>query len=228
MGTKSYLFEKIVEQFSIIRCSLLLLICVPCLMNAQGTMLYKRVMVVREGVKTVKNDDAHYITFTKKGCYDSDKRGIATSGNFINFTKDEKNLHCFYGRSYWGYAYYYFSNNYSRLNITTQKGITHVYQREMNGKTTAKWRIEKEKEGGSDFTIPNQSSSYNVPTMGIENSRNSSTSSSSKCKYCGGGGGCNSCKGTGHKFNVYSGHEDSCPSCHGSGKCQICLGTGRL
>lgn len=59
-------------------------------------------------------------------------------------------------------------------------------------------------------------------------SRTNSSSSYSRCRYCGGGGGCNSCNGTGHKFNGYSGHEDSCPSCRGTGRCQICRGTGRL
>lgn len=56
----------------------------------------------------------------------------------------------------------------------------------------------------------------------------SSTRTISHCKYCGGGGGCSSCKGTGVKFNPYSGHNDLCPGCGGNGRCPICRGTGRI
>lgn len=198
---------------------------------AEKTYLYKRVMVVKDGTKSVRNDDAHYITFTNKGCYDSNKNGIATTGLFINFAKDENNLHCFYGKSYWGNAHYYFSDNYSRLNIKTAKGITHVYQREMNGKTSAKWRKQKNNGAGSVLITPVQGGGGGIddaPTEGNGKMNNPSASRYTRCKYCGGGGGCSSCNGTGHKYNIYSGHEDSCPSCRGSGRCQICRGTGRL
>lgn len=58
-------------------------------MFAQKTYLYKRVMIVKNGAKTNKNDDAHYITFTDKGCYESDKDGFTTNNGFIKFTKND-------------------------------------------------------------------------------------------------------------------------------------------
>lgn len=53
---------------------------------AQKTYLYKRVMIVKNGARTKKNDDAHYITFTDKGCYESDKDGFTTNNGFVKST----------------------------------------------------------------------------------------------------------------------------------------------
>lgn len=73
-------------------CSFLLSIAGTKAMFAQKTYLYKRVMIVKNGAKTNKNDDAHYITFTDKGCYESDKDGFTTNNGFIKFTKNENTL----------------------------------------------------------------------------------------------------------------------------------------
>lgn len=185
-------------------------------------------MTVKDGNKTTKNDDAHYITITSTTCYDSDENGYEASGRFLKFIKNENNLHCYYGLCKWGYAHYYFSSDYSRLNVKANDNMVHVYQCETSGKTTAQMRRES----------PNGVKVIYSPTPNVNNGGSTSVSSGtsysrstptqSKCKYCGGGGGCSSCKGKGYQFNIYSGHDGDCPSCRGSGRCPICHGTGRL
>lgn len=198
-------------------------------MDAQTTYLYKRVMVVKNGVKTAKNDDAHYITITDNSCYDSDENGYQASGKYLNFTKDENNLHCYYGRCHLGYAHYYFSADYSRLNIHASDNIIHVYQREPSGTTTAERRPKPDTSGGY-LVIPSQPSINYGGLSGNSSSGSSSKKSLArgKCPDCGGTGGCRSCKRMGHVFNVYSGHEDVCESCKGKGLCPICHGSGRI
>jgi hypothetical protein len=104
------------------------------------TYLYKRVMIVENGVKSPKDDDAHYITFTFKGCHESDKDGFDAKHGFVDYTKDENNLHCYYGSCFYGKAHYYFSNDYMRLNVQINENLVYVYQREPSGRTTAKLR----------------------------------------------------------------------------------------
>lgn len=200
---------------------------------AQKTYLYKRVMIVKNGAKTNKNDDAHYITFTDKGCYESDKDGFTTNNGFVKFTKNENNLHCYYGSCSFGTAHYYFSNDYSRLNVRLDNNITYVYQRELSGKTTASRRAARSSSsnGGGIYVAPPPVINNGGGSVGSGSSGSSSSHSSSvyqTCKYCRGTGNCSSCNGKGHKFNGYGGYEDRCPGCNGSGRCGICRGTGRL
>ena len=196
---------------------------------AQKTYLYKRVMIVKNGAKSKKNDDAHYITFTDKGCYESDKDGFSTNNGFVKFTKNENNLHCYYGNCSFGAAHYYFSNDYSRLNIRVGDNITYVYQRELSGKTTASRRTARvsSSSGGGYVAPPPTLSSGAASTGGPSGSSSRSGSIYQVCKYCRGTGNCSSCNGRGHKFG-YGGYEDSCPGCNGTGRCGICRGTGRL
>ena len=207
---------------------ILMSLCGANSMNAQTTYLYKRVMVVKNGVKTAKNDDAHYITITDNSCYDSDENGYQASGKYLNFTKDENNLHCYYGKCHLGYAHYYFSADYSRLNIHASDNIIHVYQREPSGTTTAERRPKPDTSGGY-VVIPSQ------PSINYGGSSDNSSPESSpknplmrsKCRDCGGNGNCRVCKGRGHS-NMYSKTGATCETCKGSGKCTTCYGSGRI
>lgn len=203
---------------------------------AQKTYLYKRVMIVKNGTKTNKYDDAHYITFTDKGCYESDKDGFTTNNGFVKFTKNENNMHCYYGSCSFGTAHYYFSNDYSRLNVRLDDNITYVYQRELSGKTTASRRPAR-----SNSSSSSGSGVYVAPPPVINNgggsirssSGNSNSHSSSiyqTCKYCKGTGVCTRCKGKCGEWKFVYDSESwiSCSGCNGSGRCSICRGTGRL
>lgn len=217
--------------------SLFLFFCIGTnLAFAQKTYLYKRVMIVKNGAKTNKNDDAHYITFTDKGCYESDKDGFTTNSGFVKFTKNENNLHCYYGSCSFGTAHYYFSNDYSRLNVRLDNDITYVYQRELSGKTTASRRAARSNSssGGGVYVTPppvisNGGSYGNGGNSGGSSSR--STSVYQTCKYCRGTGVCTSCKGKcGEWKYTYLDNKSwiDCPGCNGTGRCSICRGTGRL
>lgn len=204
------------------------------------TYLYKRVMIVRNGVKTNKNDDAHYITFNKKGCYESDKNGYKNgNSSLIEYIKDENNLHCFYGNCPSGMANYYFSNDYSRLNVRLNDGVIFVYQRELSGNTTASRRSVRSNN--------NNSTGINIVPPPVINNGGSSvgggtSGSSSKpispyitCKICRGTGICTRCKGKCGEWmyvDTYTGDGTkawiNCPSCSGNGRCSNCRGTGRL
>ena len=200
---------------------------------SQKTFLYKRVMIVKNGAKTNKNDDAHYITFTDKGCYESDKDGFTTNNGFIKFTKNENNLHCYYGNCSFGTAHYYFSNDYSRLNVRLDNNVTYVYQRELSGKTTASRRTAHSNSSSGGVYVAPPPVINNGGSCGGNSNRSSSRSTSvyQTCKYCRGTGVCTSCKGKcGEWKYTYLDNKSwiDCPGCNGSGRCGICRGTGRL
>ena len=208
---------------------------------AQKTYLYKRVMIVKNGTKTNKNDDAHYITFTDKGCYESDKDGFTTNNGFVKFTKNENNMHCYYGSCSFGTAHYYFSNDYSRLNVRLDDNITYVYQRELSGKTTASRRSthsnSSSSSGSGVYVAPPPVINNGGTSIGGSSGSSSSHSSSTytKCTSCNGTGVCSGCGGQRGKwmntgYYTGSGSESwiDCGSCRGSGRCGVCRGTGRL
>ena len=205
---------------------------------AQKTYLYKRVMIVKNGAKTNKNDDAHYITFTDKGCYESDKDGFTTNNGFVKFTKNENNLHCYYGSCSFGTAHYYFSNDYSRLNVKLGDDITYVYQWESSGKTTASRRAARSSSSGSNGGGTYVAPPANGGSSGGSSSGSSSSGSSStytNCSSCNGTGICTGCGGRrgkwmGTGYYTGSGTESwiDCGSCRGTGRCGVCRGTGRL
>lgn len=202
---------------------------------AQKTYLYKRVMIVKDGIKTNKNDDAHYITINDKGCYESNKDGFSINDSFVKFTKNEDNIHCYYGDCSFGMAHYYFSSDYSRLNVRINDHLTYVYQRELSGKTTASRRIvpSSNSSGRSVNVAPppvvNNGGSYSSGVnSGGSSSRN--TSIYQTCKYCRGTGVCTRCKGKCGEWKFIYDSESwmDCVSCNGNGRCSICRGTGRL
>mgnify|MGYP000174679189 FL=1 len=194
------------------------------------TVMYKRIMTVINGNKQTMNDDAHYITFNNKGCYESDKNGISDNGSsFIKFIKNENSLHCYFGNGFFGNAFYYFSSDYSRLNIKVDD-ITHVYIAETSLQTTASLRRKQETSPtGNTIIVPmpiivnesNSSNSYSPPSTKLH--RNI----------------CNYCKGTRVDPSPtyspnYTGKTNSeyCDICHATkdrhyhAKCPSCGGKG--
>lgn len=188
------------------------------------TYLYKRVMIVKNGQKKKVNDDAHYLTFNNKGCYESDRNGFSNTSDFIKFTKNENGLHCYYGKGYYGKANYYFSEDYSRLNVRINN-VVYVYQRESANKVTASFR--KPKSEVNNAVIP-----YIVyPENNSNGSHNKNTAlQRKKCSFCNGRGvnpvAVYSPNYSGRSNAVYCSyckeikdahHHDKCPSCGGRG-----------
>lgn len=188
---------------------------------AQNTYLYKRVMIVKDGILSNKNDDAHYIAFTDKGCYESDKKGFTTNQGFLEFVKNENNLHCYYGSCSFGKAHYYFSADYNRLNVKLNDNLVYVYQIERSGKTNAKFRPMFSNNGGSGGLV-----SPPLVNGGTSSGTSSGGASHIKCTDCNGTGRCRHCNGRG--TSILTGHTETCVICGGSGSCKICFGRGRL
>ena len=110
-------------------------------------------MVVKNGNRINKNDDAHYITFNNKGLYESDKNGYQNANSsFVEFIKDQNDLHCYFGNGYYGENHYYFSKDYSRLNLKIDNSTTYVYQRVTSSSTNAIRR--KIRESNPSARIP--------------------------------------------------------------------------
>lgn len=83
-----------------------------------GTIgVYKRISIVHNGKVTHTNDDAHYITFTKNGCYSSDAAGNTLGYNPMQYVKTEKNLYCYSTLLNNVKAQVYFSSDFSRINV---------------------------------------------------------------------------------------------------------------
>lgn len=197
--------------------------------NAQ-TFMYKRIAIVDEGIKRTATGDVHYITFTPKGCYESNKQGISEDYGFIKYMKDENNLHCYYGKSSFGNAYYYFSSDYNRINIKTNEDKIYVYIRTVDKMPLAYMRKKHEMERSSSTYIP-------VIPIQITTEKQSEGTPKEKqsrygyktCHLCHGSGKCSTCNGTGHTNSYYIGEERLCPNCKNNiGKCSVCHGTGKV
>ena len=202
-----------------------LFICTSCVSYAQ-TYLYKRIMIVQNNQRRNVNDDAHFLTFNNIGCYESNSDGFSDSGCLIKYIKDENNLHCYYGSGYWGTAHYYFSDNYSRLNIK-KDDFVFVYQRELNNKTTASYRSVKSNNDGN-VIVP-----YNSGIISLPESSSSSHSAPKArygertCPQCHGTGDCSGCHGKGYIISIYTQEYTDCPNCV-RGKCSTCGGNGKI
>lgn len=205
-----------------------LLFIYPC--SAQ-TFLYKRIAIVNEGIKEIATGDAHYITFTSIGCYESDKQGISEDYGFMKHIKDENGLHCYYGKSSFGNAYYYFSSDYNRINIKTKGGITYVYIKTTNKMPLAQMR-KKRAEQGSSIYLPTPQVPIQIMTETESKGTQKNTQSRygyKTCHLCHGSGKCSTCNGTGHTNSYYIGEERICPNCKNNiGKCSVCHGTGKV
>lgn len=142
-------------------------------------------MIVKNNQKTNTNDDAHYLTFNNTGVYESDANGISQNGNFIKYVKDDNNLHCYSGKGYHGYAQYFFSNDYNRLNVKIDNSTTYVYQVVTNN-TNVKYRPNSPSPTVNNGGTP----SYTNPgstTIPNQNNR-TRTKTREQCNFCHGTG----------------------------------------
>ena len=99
--------------------------------NEGQTAYYKQTGVVRNNAKTAGDSTGQFITFTHAGCYDSNKQGHDVGNGFLAYKGLQNNLHSYTGRSYWGEASsYYFTADFSRLNVYAPDGLIYVYEKE--------------------------------------------------------------------------------------------------
>lgn len=211
-----------------------LLLCIVLTSEAfSQTYYYERTAVVENGVKKAASGDGHFITFTSKGCYDSDKNGYTENNGFIEYKRTENNIRNYYGDSYFGKAYYYFSTDYSRLNIKEEStGKTYVYIK----KTIPSGNVvssHKKSNYTPALIPPTPIDTDNIwdSNSNSSGSNNSSTNSNRygyyTCPSCYGSGKCPACGGKQLTNNPYTGNTMVCYVCNNKGQCSACGGTGK-
>ncbi len=218
---------------------LLVLLSIAWCDSFAKTYYYERIAVVKNGVKSISSGDGHFITFTSKGCYDSDRDGISERTGFREYQATANNIVSYYGDSYFGSAYYYFATDLSRLNIKCSDGKTYVYVRK-----TAPQGVKKSQRNLSNLSNGTSGSSTTIvvapqtpalyPSSSPSSASSSSSSSSSQARYgyytcmtCYGTGKCPICQGRHSYNNPYTGNTIVCTQCNDRGQCPSCNGTGK-
>lgn len=194
------------------------------------TYYYEKVAEIKKGTKATASGDGHFITFTEKGCYDSDKRGFTENNGFLEYKYTANNIRNYYGDSWFGKAYYYFSSDCSRLNIKQESsGTIYVYARK-----TAPAGVTKSSRHKTPTTIAAPTVTMpTTPTAPSFDTPSSNSGASTQSRYgyytcpsCYGSGKCPICHGTKLADASYTGTKYVCNSCTG-GKCSACGGTGK-
>jgi len=205
------------------------------------TRYYKQVKIVSKDRKEqTGNGRGQFITFTDKGCYDSDKSGYTVNNGFLKFGKSTTERVYYSGDSYWREAMYIFTENYNRLNIVVEdSGVTYVYELATPPANVTTCALIKGKE------LPPTPTPMPYPTPPTPNpTPNPTPSKETTCKGCSGTGKCTMCYSA--KNNTCSvcfgkGYTNSgrcagcngdgkniCPGCRGSGNCKVCYGSGKI
>lgn len=214
--------------------SILIFLLLGVSMSAQ-TYYYERIKTVSNGQASSDSGDGHFITFTEKGCYDSDKEGFSEDTGFRKYEGASNNILSYYGDSYYGKAHYYFSDDKSRLNIIPDsRDEVYVYvQRPIHPNT-------KSTRSRNKGTPSSASNGLVAPPIIIVappvNSGGSSNQSNRRQ--------CTACQGTGHGWDEivyapnYTGEDNSryCRQCgrvlhahtHIEHRCSVCNGKGYI
>ncbi len=199
------------------------------------TYYYERVAVVENGQKKSSSGDGHFITFTGNGCYDSDKAGMSENTYFREYKRTSDGIKNYYGDSYFGKAYYYFSSDLSRLNVKVEEsGKTYVYTRTNapSGitKSSRSYTSSSSISGMTPMVVP---PIVTAPVTTTSGGTSSSSVSPRTCKGCNGTGQCTACKGTGlAAMSAYYTDNHTmirnCAVCNGRRTCGVCHGKGTL
>jgi hypothetical protein len=208
--------------------------------NEGQTFYYKQTGVVRNNQKSTGDNTGQFITFTRKGCYDSDKNGIQAGDGFLAYQGIDKDIHIYNGDTYWGKAYYYFVKDFSRYNVVAD-GVIYVYEKTTppaNAVTSAKTYKKPEPQRQEVVIVPpvaDNTTTTPVYNNGGSSSDNRSSSSSSRGTRL-----CDLCLGKGQTW-VYTGSVGdnrttvycSVSGCnvtspHRHERCNRCSGSGRL
>jgi len=159
-----------------------------------------------------------FITFTFKGCYETDKNGHGSNEDFhkYNGLSADKKTHIYEGNSYWGKAYYYFGTDFNRLNVRAADGVIYVYQKTAAPKDAvastytmvkkaeeqrlAEQKKEEQRRGEERrevVILPPIDNRQIQPVQPVDNTWEIKPRAKTKCSVCNGSGLCKSCNGTG-------------------------------
>lgn len=94
--------------------------------NAQ-TYYYELKRKVIEGVSSTNVSGGQFISFTKDGCYESDKEGFTVNNGSLKYKYSEDGILVYSGTCYWGRGYFRFTKDKSKLNVVTDSGDIYVY-----------------------------------------------------------------------------------------------------
>ena len=171
--------------------------------------------------------DGHYIAVTSKSCYDSDSEGISLNNGLRLYKGEQNSKKLFSGMSVYGEASYYFSMDYSSLQIVTKKGEKYSYVRKNapKGTISAHGNIPQQTPG-SPYPVPTTYPTTTTTSTSGGYTSTTTTTPHRPCSGCGGSGMCTMCNGKGWYKNTYSGDIYNCSSCGGSGRCRVCHGKG--
>lgn len=172
-------------QWGRVVCSLIVFIGCLEIVSAQ-TIYYERTAIVENGTRKSASGDGHFITFSRGSdgvgtCYDSDKNGFTENNGTLKHEATAKGVMSYYGNSYFGKAHYYFSTDYSTLNIVCDNsGKTYVYA--MKTAPSGVTKSSRSKANASSSSHNNSGSAVYMPPV------NSTGSNKEQCSACYGRG----------------------------------------
>ena len=216
-------------------CRLLIFIIIACncfLASAQ-TYYYERIAIVTDNIKRAASGDGHFITFTPKACYDSDINGYSEEFGVLMYEGvTDNNLHSYYGKSYFGNAYYFFASDRSRLNIKKGNGEILVYVRKSPPDGVVRSSRTRPASNSVPVFVPHENPDVSIGTgdyVPAKKREKQSRYGYYDCTTCYGTGNCQICGGDGIWRNSLEGLTDHlCPVCpNSSGRCASCGGKGK-
>lgn len=203
---------------------LLFLSLCAAMVNAQ-TYFYKLTSVSTNGVKQAGDNSGIFLTFTKNGCYVSDKDGISDNTGFLHYQGQNGNAKYYKGKSVYGESSFYLSLDNSILNIPVGN-MTLVYHKSgANGQSKSKYYAigshqQSPSSADHDYNMDYLRDKYQMEREMLENNKRKWT----PCITCNGSGKCSWCAGRG--YTIVNGEMMDCKLCRGGGRCNTCHGQG--
>ena len=133
---------------------LILLFFIPHLMKGQ-VYFYKQEKIVDTNSKNVQKGDltGQFVTFTEKGCYDSDIHGYSVNNGFLSYLFENTKYVTYQGDTFWGFAQYRVSLDKSRINVVLSDKIL-VYVRTQSSSTQQTCTlIKQQKKNEPDIAV---------------------------------------------------------------------------
>ncbi len=204
-----------------------------CFWASAQTFYYEQIAIVTNNIKRASSGDGHFITFTPKACYDSDINGYSEEFGVLMYEGvTDNNLHSYYGKSYFGNAYYFFASDRSRLNIKKGNGEILVYVRKSPPNGVVRSSRTRPSNNSVPVIFPHGNSDVGIGKRNhVPEKRDERQSRYGyyDCTTCYGTGNCQICGGDGIWRNSLEGLTDHlCPVCpNSSGRCASCGGKGK-
>lgn len=171
--------------------------------------------------------DGHYITIGNNSCYDSDKDGFSSQNGLLKFICEENEKLKYRGNGYFGNSIYWFSKDYSQLEIyVVNLSEKYTYKR-LTGPTDKDLTLRKSKLPKVNNDVPANDLiviDQPIATPIVPNNDKPLFTVRKvweNCTACHGTGCCYWCHGSGYDLHSKTGH---CHTCYGSGICPICKG----